>query len=160
VKAGNWIREHRGIYRLKRYPVSETGQLVLWSLWSRDRSGVPQGVYSHETALALKDLSDVNPAKLHMTVPPGFRRNTETPAVLVLHKGTLSPAEVIRERGYALTWPMRAILDSAADRDADRDLLRQALEQGLRRGLITRQELKRAKSMEGLPAWLMKMLER
>jgi hypothetical protein len=55
---------------------------------------------------------------------------------------------------------MRAILDCAAEGDADRDLLRQALEQGLRRGLITRPELKRAKSMEGLPAWLMKMLER
>jgi predicted transcriptional regulator of viral defense system len=160
VKAGNWIREHRGIYRLKRYPVSETGQLVLWSLWSRDRSGVPQGVYSHETALALKDLSDVNPTKLHMTVPPGFRRNSGTPEVLALHKGMLSPAEVIRERGYALTRPIRAILDCAADGDADRDLLRQALEQGLRRGVITRAELKRAKSMDGLPAWLMKMLEK
>lgn len=160
VKAGNWIREHRGIYRLKRYPVSEAGQLVLWWLWSRDRSGVPLGVYSHETALALKDLSDVNPAKLHMTVPPGFRRNSGTPEVLVLHKATLSSAEVIRERGYVLTRPMRAILDCAAKGDADRNLLWQALEQGLRRGLITRQELKWAKSMEGLPAWLMKMLER
>jgi predicted transcriptional regulator of viral defense system len=160
VKAGNWIREHRGIYRLKRYPVSETGQLVLWSLWSRDRSGVPQGVYSHVTALALKDLSDVNPAKLHMTVPPGFRRNSGTPAVLVLYKGLLSPAEVVRERGYALTRPMRAILDCAAEEDADRDLLRQALDQGLRRGLITRSELKRAKSMDGLPAWLIKMLKK
>ena len=160
VKAGNWIREHRGIYRLKRYPVSEAGQLVLWSLWSRDRSGVPQGVYSHETALAMRDLSDVNPAKLHMTVPPGFRRNGETPGVLVLHKARLSPADVIRERGYALTRPMRAILDCAANGDADRDLLQQALEQGLLRGLITRPELKRAKSMEGLPAWLTKMLEK
>jgi predicted transcriptional regulator of viral defense system len=160
VKAGNWIREHRGIYRLKRYPVSAAGQLVLWSLWSRDRSGVPQGVYSHETALALRDLSDVNPAKLHMTVPPGFRRNSGTPEVLVLHKGRLSPAEVTRERGYALTRPMRAILDCAAEGDADRDLLRQALEQGLRRGLITRLELKRAKSTVDLPGWLKTILEK
>lgn len=160
VKAGNWIREHRGIYRLKRYPLSEAGQRVLWSLWSRDRSGVPRGVYSHETALALRDLSDVNPAKLHMTVPPGFRRNSATPAVLVLHKSALPPAEVVRERGYALTRPMRAILDCAAEGDADRDHLRQALEQGLRRGLITRVELKQAKSMEGLPVWLMEMLEK
>lgn len=29
---------------------------------------------SHATALSLYDLSDVNPAKLHMTVPTGFRR--------------------------------------------------------------------------------------
>lgn len=160
VKAGNWIRDHRGIYRLKRFPVSEAGQLVLWSLWSRDRSGAPQGVYSHETALALRDLSDANPAKLHMTVPPGFRRNSAMPAVLVMHKGKLLPDELVNERGYALTRPMRAILDCAAEGDADRDLLRQALDQGVRRGLITRPELKRAKSKVGLPGWLIKMLEK
>jgi predicted transcriptional regulator of viral defense system len=74
VKAGNWLREHRGIYRLRQYPRTDHGHLVLWSLWSRDRHGVPQGVYSHATALALRDLSDANPSKLHMTVPPAFRR--------------------------------------------------------------------------------------
>ena len=157
VKAGNWIREHRGIYRLKRYPVSDNGQLVLWSLWSRDRSGQPQGVYSHETALALRDLSDTNPAKLHMTVPRGFRRNSVIPPVLVIHRNELSPTEVIRERGYAITRPMRAILDCVAE-GTDRELLKQALEQGIQRGLITRMELKRARSMDGLPAWLISRL--
>jgi len=146
VKAGNWLREHRGIYRLRQYPQSENGQLVLWSLWSRDRHGEQQGVYSHTTALALRDLSDANPSKLHMTVPPGFRRNSETPAVLVLHKSRLEPQEVIRERGYAVTTAMRAILDSAQSGDADMDMLKQALAEGLRRGLITRSEIKQAKS--------------
>lgn len=54
---------------------------------------------------------------------------------------------------------MRTILDCAAEGDTDRNLLLQALEQGLRRGLITRAELKRARSMDGLPPWLLKMLE-
>ena len=159
VKAGNWIREHRGIYRLKRYPTSENGQLVLWSLWSRNRSGEPQGVYSHETALALRDLSDANPSKLHMTVPPGFRRNSEVPPVLVLHKAELTAAEIVRERGIAVTRPIRAILD-CAEMGVARGQLKQALEQGLQRGLITRTELKRARSKDGLPAWLTKLLER
>jgi predicted transcriptional regulator of viral defense system len=159
VKAGNWLRELRGIYRLRRYPVTEHGHLVLWSLWSRDRAGVPQGVYSHETALALRDLSDANPSKLHMTVPAKFRRNRETPPALVLHKADLPSADVVRERGYAVTRPMRAILD-CAEAGTDRDLIKQALEQALQRGLVTRAELKRAKSRDGLPAWLMKMLEK
>lgn len=158
VKAGNWVREHRGIYRLKRYPVSGRGDLVLWSLWSRDRTGIPQGVYSHETALALRDLSDANPSKLHMTVPPGFRRNSAIPPVLALHKRELSAAEIVRERGYAVTRPMRAILD-CAEAGTDHGLLGQALEQGLQRGLITRAELKRARSGDRHPVWLMKMLE-
>jgi predicted transcriptional regulator of viral defense system len=158
VKAGNWLREHRGIYRLKRYPVTEHGHLVLWSLWSRDRGGVPQGVYSHETALALRDLSDANPSKLHMTVPPGFRRNSDIPSELVLHKAELPAADIVPERGYAVTRPLRAIFDCAGA-GTDRDLIKQALEQGLQRGLITRAELNRAKFRDGLPTWLMTMLE-
>ena len=99
VERGNWIREHRGIYRLRRFPRGEHEQLVLWSLWSRNRKGVPQGVYSHSTALALWDLCDVNPSRLHMTVPPEFRRSSEVPAVLQLHKARLARDEVVRERG-------------------------------------------------------------
>jgi predicted transcriptional regulator of viral defense system len=72
VRAGHWIREHRGIYRLERFPASDEEQLVLWSLWSANRREVPQGVYSHATALAIHELSDAMPAKLHMTVPPAY----------------------------------------------------------------------------------------
>src|SRR5215469_16598830 len=72
ARAGNWIRDYRGIYRLARYPRSEWADLMLWQLWSRNREDVPQGVYSHETALSLYELSDVMPARLHMTVPHGF----------------------------------------------------------------------------------------
>src|SRR5690348_12428392 len=82
VRAGNWIREHRGIYRLRSFPVPERPDLMLWSLWSRNREGVPQGVYSHDTALALHDLSDINPSKLHMTVPKAFRRTSAIPMIL------------------------------------------------------------------------------
>jgi predicted transcriptional regulator of viral defense system len=160
VKEGNWLREHRGIYRLRQYPQTEHGHLVLWSLWSRDRQGEPQGVYSHTTALSLCDLSDANPSKLHMTVPPGFRRNGETPSVLVLHKSRLAPHEVIRERGYAITTAMRAILDSAASGDADMDMLQEAVGQGLRRGLITRTEIKQAKSRVDLDPELRRILNK
>ena len=37
VRAGNWEREHRSIFRLAHYPANERPDLVLWSLWSRDR---------------------------------------------------------------------------------------------------------------------------
>ena len=144
VNAGNWIREYRGIYRLRQYPRTENAHLVLWSLWSRNIDGEPQGVYSHTTALALRDLTDVNPAKLHMTVPPGFRRNGEIPAILILHKAKLESQDIIREGGFAVTTVMRAIIDSARSGDADGDMLQQALSEGLERGLITRSQLRRA----------------
>jgi predicted transcriptional regulator of viral defense system len=159
VHAENWIREHRGIYRLKRFPITESGHLVLWSLWSRDRKGVPQGVYSHATALQIRELSDVNPSKLHMTVPPGFRRNSVLPPVLVLHKARLSPDEIIQERGYGVTTAMRAILDVAESGDADRDLIEQAFREGRRRGLITRQQIELALSQTNLDRWLAQLFE-
>ena len=60
-------------------------ELVTYALWSQNRRGEVQGVYSHETALAHYELTDLNPSKLHMTVPKGFRRNSELPGILDLH---------------------------------------------------------------------------
>jgi len=160
VKAGNWIREHRGIYRLRWFPVGERDQLVLWSLWSRGIDGVPQGVYSHATALRLRELSDANPAKLHMTVPPAFRRNSLVPPPLVLHKARLQPWEIVAGPGYATTTVIRAITDLAQSASGDRDIIAQAVREGLRRGLVTRDEIKRALACPAVPAWLRELLEK
>src|SRR5216683_1789998 len=50
VNVGNWIREHRGIYRLADFPTAERPDLMLWYLWSQNRKEVPEGTYSHDTA--------------------------------------------------------------------------------------------------------------
>jgi predicted transcriptional regulator of viral defense system len=160
VGAGTWVREHRGLYRLRQYPLSAEGQLVLWSLWSQDRQGKAQGVYSHLTALSIKELSDANPARLDMSVPPAFRRNSEIPAVLKLHKAKLEPDEITHARGYAITTPMRAILDLAFSQEIDRGLIIQAFEEGRKRGLITKRQINDACMRPGLPAWLLAMFKR
>jgi hypothetical protein len=110
VKMDNWIRLHRGIYRLARFPQGDQVQLVLWHLWSQNRAGEPQGVYSHQTALSLYELSDVMPAKLHLTVPPAFRRNAAIPKVLVLHWAAVNPSDVENLRGFRVTRPLPTIL--------------------------------------------------
>ena len=141
LKAGTWQREYRGIYRLTRFPAAEHGHYVQWSLWSRNRQGVPQGVYSHQTALSLFDLSDLMPPRLHMTVPPGFRRNAPIPAVLILHRGRIEPDEIEERQGFRVTRPIRAVADLLVDASVSPDHLRQALREGLKRGLITRAEI-------------------
>src|ERR1039458_1385960 len=113
VQARNWIREHRGIYRLTSFPRGERPDMMLWSLWSRNRGETTQGVYSHQTALSLHDLSDVMPAKLHMTVPRSFRRNSEIPRVLVLHFANLPQSGIGAADGVRVTKPMQTILDLA-----------------------------------------------
>jgi hypothetical protein len=85
VHVGNWIREHRGIYRLALSPIEDRPDLLLWALWFRHRNEEMEGVCSRQTALSLYDLSEVNPSKLHMTVPTDFRRKTDVPGMLVLH---------------------------------------------------------------------------
>lgn len=136
VKNGDWIREWRGVYRISRYPRTETGQYVLWSLWSRNRRGVRLGVYSHETALSLFELSDVMPEKLHMTVPPSFRRHSEIPRVLVLHRGKMRPQEIEEREGYGVAKPARAIVDIILQGSASVDIVRQAYSEAKRRGLL------------------------
>jgi hypothetical protein len=111
VQLENWIREFRGIYRLTLFPTTDRAQLVLWALWSRNRNGEVEGVYSHYTALSLYDLSDLNPSKLHMTVPMDFRRNSEIPGILVLHYADVPESDVQGAQGFKFTRPLRAILD-------------------------------------------------
>ena len=144
VRAGNWIREYRGVYRLRNFPSPDRPDLMLWFLWSRDRNDVPQGVYSHETALALYDLSDANPSKLHMTVPKAFRRNSAIPRILVLHKADLTPTDSQDILGVRATTPVRTIADLIASGKTDQSILKQALAEGLARGLITMRQIERA----------------
>jgi predicted transcriptional regulator of viral defense system len=145
VQAGNWIREHRGIYRLSSFPRGQRPDLMLWSLWSRNRGEVSQGIYSHQTALSLHDLSDVMPAKLHMTVPRSFRRNSEIPRVLVLHFADLPQSDIGTADGVRVTSAMRTILDLLEGGDVLVATLRQALREGVRHGLIRRSEIAAAR---------------
>ena len=144
VQAGNWVRERRGIYRLALYPAADRPDLVLWALWSRNRDEEVEGVYSHQTALSLYDLSDLNPAKLHMTVPSDFRRNGEIPGILVLHYADLPKSDVQAGSGFKFTRPLRTILDLIETGTVERNFIRQALRQAVDRGLITRQQIRSA----------------
>ena len=148
VKAGNWNREYRGIYRLALYPAADRPDLVLWALWSRNRDEEVEGVYSHQTALSLYDLSDLNPAKLHMTVPSDFRRNGEIPGILVLHYADLPKSDVQAGSGFKFTRPLRTILDLIETGTVERNFIRQALRQAVERGLITRQQIRSAQMSE------------
>lgn len=139
-ETGNWIREGYGVYRIADYPAADRPDLVQWSLWSRNRFGVPQGVYSHETALSIYELSDVMPASLHMTVPPSFRKSVRMPAVLVIHRAMLKLVDIQVMEGYSVTRPLRTIIDAAAAGTSS-DLLEQAIGQALQRGLVQRDDL-------------------
>jgi predicted transcriptional regulator of viral defense system len=159
-KSGNWVRIERGIYRLARFPGSDEEQLVIYALWSRNRTGEPEGVYSHQTALSIHELSDVNPNKLHMTVPATFRRNAKTPKILVLHRAILGAKDIEQRLGFAVTRPLRTIADLVVIESVSRDIIEQALTEGRQRGLITVREISEMRQQGQIPEWFAALLDK
>ena len=129
--SGRISRARRGIYRIVHFPSSDHEDLTVVWLWS-DRVGV----LSHETALALHDLSDALPAKAHMTVPSAWRRRRlRVPSGVVLHYADIAGRERDWSGSVPVTSPRRTLLDCVADR-LQPDLVAQAHKQALGRGLI------------------------
>jgi predicted transcriptional regulator of viral defense system len=148
LQSGEWIKELRGIYRLAHYPVTDRPELVLWSLWSRNRQGEVQGAWSYETALDIYELSDVMPAKMHMTVPKHYRKGTKIPQGLVLYFEDLPKSDVQTQQGYFVTTPLRTILDIVEKSHLSSDLIVQAVREGLKKGLLSYKELKDTQSVK------------
>ena len=112
-------------------------------LWSCNKKGQVQGVYSHETALQIYNLSDLSPSKLHITVPIKFRRSSPIPDILVLYKDTLKPSEWQTMAGYRVTTPTRTLFDIMSSQNISKKFISQTIREGLSRGLFPKQKLKR-----------------
>lgn len=138
LSRGEWIRMNRGLYRLSRYPVSDRPDLIEWSLWSRNKQGEIQGVFSHETALDLYELCDIMPAKLHLTVPCHFRKSTSIPPVLKLYYADLEAKDWVEQQGYRVTTPIKTLLDLAVTKQLSDDLLKQAVAEARKKGILSK----------------------
>jgi hypothetical protein len=160
VKNGDWVKEWRGIYRLSRYPDSVDGQYVLWSLWSRDRNETMQGGFSHETALSMFELSDVNPEKIHMTVPPGFRRSAETPQILVLHKRIVRSDDWEQRSGFRVMKPIPNILMLIEEGIVSEEILLQAIKDGILKGHFIKAHLEKMEAPDNVKKDLISLLKR
>lgn len=139
LTAGRVERSQRGIFRLTNYPPSDEEALVPAWLWSRR-----EGVFSHETALSLHELSDALPAKLHLTVPSAWdARRIKIPSGMVLHYSDIVDQDREWRGPVQLTTPLRTIVDCMLAAVAP-DLIEQATRQSVRRGLFSRQIVKQA----------------
>lgn len=106
-RRGSLERVSRGVYRLVHFPAQPLAQYMQATLWPYGR----RGVLSHETALSLHELSDVDPAKVHITVPADFRIQRAVPGYLAVHRSELSPDDVTRLGRMPITTPARTIRD-------------------------------------------------
>lgn len=135
---GNWMYVDHGVYRLRNYPGSEHEDLIRWSFWSRNRRGEFQATVSHDTALAIHELGDVMPGKIHLTVPPRFRK--KAPGGCILHTAPLDLHDIEHHQGFNVTTPLRALLD-VADSSLSQDLFESAVRDALRRGMVRSKQL-------------------
>jgi predicted transcriptional regulator of viral defense system len=142
LKVGNFERAGHGLYRIVTIPLAEHDDLIRLYLWSRDRQDVPTAVVSHASALFVHELSDVLPHHTHLTVPTEFRK--PAPNGCVLHKASLSEAEVERREGYAVTTALRTLLDCASDGSVSEEQLAKAVEDATDRGLVRLSKLQEA----------------
>jgi predicted transcriptional regulator of viral defense system len=133
VRAGNWLRVDRGIFRLAEWVPEVHDHLARWALWSRGR-----GVVSHETALAVHNIGEFESSSIHLTVPLGFtmRHNAVT-----LHYADLPHADVVERTGFKVTTPTRSIIDVAAQAP-DEDQLARAITEAREAGLLSLRQLR------------------
>jgi predicted transcriptional regulator of viral defense system len=133
VRAGNWRRVDRGLFRLTEWIPELHDDLIRWSLWSGGR-----GIVSHESALAVHGLGEFESAHVQLTVPPTFSMKD---AAVVLHRGVLPGSDVVQQDGFSATTVVRSLIDVAADAPAE-DQLGRAIQDALTRGMLTLRQLR------------------
>ncbi len=126
-----------GLYRVAGYPSQVWDELVQAVLWAGG------GHISHESALGLWELADVNPRLINVTVPRRIRRVGGS--LYRLWIAELPQGDVDEHLGVPVTTPLRSVTD-AAKAGTDPRLVRQALGNVLRLGFASERDVEKARA--------------
>lgn len=96
----------RGVYRVPVLPRSAHDDLAFAVAWARGRA-----VISHESALVLHALSDVNPSVVHLTVPHDNHPRAQGSGPVRIHRRALPEGDVTMVDGLPVTTVARTIVD-------------------------------------------------
>jgi len=136
-------RVGHGIYRFRQVPTTVLDPFMLATLWPSGR-----GVLSHDTALELHELCDVNPDRIHLTLPALYRPRRKGGEQYALHFEDLEENDLSWHEGIRIVTPTVAIRQ-AIHASRPTHLVRQAIEEARRLGLATKQTLESlAKQLE------------
>jgi predicted transcriptional regulator of viral defense system len=148
LMSGRIRRVRRGTYRVVHFPPGEHEDLVAIWLWSNR-----EGVFSHETALALHELSDVLPAKAYLTVPSEWRaRRMKIPRGVILQCADLEATDRTWLGAIPVTTVVRT-LDDALDARVALEQMARAIRSARLRGLITKGDAMRLQGKLRKAAW-------
>ena len=136
LSSGRIARIRHGIYRIIHFPAGEREELVVVWLWTGR-----VGVFSYETALALHGLSDVLPARIHVSIPISWsNRRLRVPEGVELHFDDVTEQETVWLGAVRATDVARTLSDCARAALAP-DLVGQALREAEDRGLLDRESV-------------------
>ena len=135
VRQGRFERRRRGLYRIRGFPSSQHDEIR--EKWLA--VGPEKALVSHESALALLELSDNIPDEVHLLVPRRHR-GLRRPAGVVIHtRPDDETIESVWREGMPVTAPARTLIDVASELQPEQAAL--AARQALSRGLLTRRQL-------------------
>ena len=138
VARGRVERVGHGIYRYPHLPGAQFEQHEVALL----RTGDHDAALSHETALAIYEVSDVNPSRYHVTVPRGRRIRRADTDLYMIHEQVLTPEQVTWwELMPIVTLP--TAIEQCIAYGTPTYLLRQALDRGARTGAVRPDDLTR-----------------
>lgn len=131
--------ERRGfaIYQIPQLAGDPLAQYQEALLWVRQPAAL-----THDTALDLHGLCDINPPKIHVTAGPGHRLRRVLPPWLELHHGDLDERDMTWLEGLQIATPARAIIDCIGTH-VGQQFIDQAIEDGRTRGLLGAADLRR-----------------
>lgn len=137
LKNGRVTRVRRGVYRMVHFPAGEHEDLATLWLWSEK-----QGIFSHETALMLHNLSDALPRKVNLTLPADWaKRRLRVPKGVLVHHADVPKRELVELGAVPVTNVLRTLLD-CADAHVSPELIDAAVRQARTRGLIDKDDVK------------------
>lgn len=142
TQRGKLVRVARGVYRIPYFPADRLSQYREAVLWARASQGPEQVALSHETALGVYGISDVNPSRVHLTVPKDARLRRRKPKWIVIHRGDMPRNEVTTHEGLPVTSVAKTVLD-VMEATGKLGVARQAIKDAHKEGYISAAELNR-----------------
>jgi predicted transcriptional regulator of viral defense system len=109
--------------------------------------GPEKAIVSHESALALLELSDNIPDEVHLLVPRRYRGLRRPPGVVIHTFPDADTVATLQRYGMAVTAPARTLVDVAGELQPEQAAM--AARQALSRGLLTRRQLEQEAARRG-----------
>jgi len=131
VRRGRLEHSARGVYRVGQVPVTPYDPHMLAVLWT----GFPEACLSHDSALGVWEISDINPNEIHVTVGAHRRIERTIPHGYVIHRQDLRPDQVTWWESIPTVTAATAIRQ-CLETSVPTYLVRQAIERSARTGII------------------------